>query len=208
MRTIPNTLRQAWCAQAQPTSPAIAPRPLVLPSSRSSPTILGLKPAPSPLAARLTPVAIPRASPQGKRRAYPYLSEEQRAPQAPAGHTRNASQREVEVLGRRQHDGSEGRPCRALFLIPLAYPGFGRPCRAAHPGLCRGRPYRGLAPRLSSSEVRGDAKQRGQLNWSILLLATSQGAPHPFLLQTIGHPRASLGQHNFLAATVLRRARK
>ena len=26
----------------------------------------------------------------------------------------------------------------------VAYPGFGRPCRATHLGLCRGRPYRAL----------------------------------------------------------------
>ena len=159
MRTIPNTARQALCTQAQPTSLAAAPHPLALPSSPSSPAILSLRPAPPPLAARLAPAAIPRASPQRKRRAYPYGRERQRAPQAPAGRTRNASQREVEVLGRRQHDGSEGRPCRAVFLIPLAYPGFGRPFRAAHPGLCWGRPYRGLAPCLSAGEVRGDAKQ-------------------------------------------------
>ena len=148
-------MRRALCTQAQPTSPAAAPRPLALPSSPSSPAIPSLRPAPSPLAARLAPAAIQRANPQGKRCAYPYWREGQRAPEAPAGRTRNASQRDVEVLGRRQHDGSEGRPCRALFLIPLAYPGFGRPCRAAHPGLCRGRPYRGLALRLSSTRGLG-----------------------------------------------------
>ena len=32
----------------------------------------------------------------------------------------------------------------------MAYPGFGRPCRATHPGLWRDRPYRGFAP-LSTS---------------------------------------------------------
>ena len=38
----------------------------------------------------------------------------------------------------------EGRPCRALSSGAISYPGFGRPCRAAHPGLCRDRPCRAL----------------------------------------------------------------
>ena len=38
-----------------------------------------------------------------------------------------------------------------LFVFnSLRYPGFGRPCRATHPGLWRDRPYRGFAP-LSTS---------------------------------------------------------
>ena len=38
------------------------------------------------------------------------------------------------------------------MLFGLLYPGFGRPCRATHPGLWRDRPYRGFAPLSTSWE--------------------------------------------------------
>ena len=37
-----------------------------------------------------------------------------------------------------------GSPQQGSVSFAVAYPGFGRPFRATHPGLCRDRPYRGL----------------------------------------------------------------
>ena len=38
----------------------------------------------------------------------------------------------------------QGSPRWGSVLLTSAYPGFGRPCRATHPGLWRGRPARAL----------------------------------------------------------------
>ena len=50
----------------------------------------------------------------------------------------------VALVGLRTLGFEKGRPAGASRLWARANPGFGCPCRATHPGLCRDRPYRGL----------------------------------------------------------------
>ena len=56
-----------------------------------------------------------------------------------------------------------------LGLFPLglmAYPGFGRPCRATHPGLWRGRPYGALSSR-SYGLPRAWSPLQGYAPWAL-----------------------------------------
>ena len=56
----------------------------------------------------------------------------------------------------------KGRPCRALGLWARTNPGFGRPCRATHPGLWKGSPRWGLPRRQATSQEAQPPRQEAQ----------------------------------------------